>query len=570
MSTARHRSRRLRTLLGASFILAMVVAAGPAQAAQPRAASYPPLRVQANIGSPYLQNFNLCNPNAYGNQGGTQFGTIYETLYTVDYAKYIEHPMLATSYKWSKDLKTLTFTIRQGVKWSDGQPFTAKDVYFTLWTLPQTSKICGFDEAGTRNKPGNTVTMPGPNQVAIHFPTVDVTRFFGLVNGSWIVPEHIYRPHLKDIATWANANPVGTGPFTNLTNFTPQTFDLNKNTYYWQPGKPAFDTIRLQNFTSQDAANLAIEAGQSDWSGALIPNVARLYDARGPHYHHFYFPGLCANKLELLTTKYPYNVVAFRKALSMAINRQALSVNADYGYEPPANVQGISDITGKSGPWPEWVDKSIPQTLVQYNPQAARAMLQGAGFTYKNNKLIDPKGQPVSMNLIPTFYLPEANILVQNFKDIGIDVNVQNLVFGTYLDKMLKGNFDAVDAWCDGGRTPYWAYSGQLDVVNYRPIGTNDPAWNHMRWHDPKLDAIFAQYRGTIDPGKQRQLIYQMEHIYVDQLPTIPTVVEAVSEVYNDTNYTGFPTVSDNYAYLNPFGYPTDTELALLRLHPTH
>jgi len=250
MLTAHHRSRRLPTLLGASLILAMVVAAGPAQAAQPRASAYPPLRVQANIGSPYLQNFNLCNPNAYGNQGGTQFGTIYETLYTVDYAKYIEHPMLATSYTWSKDLKTLTFTIRQGVKWSDGQPFTAKDGYFTLWTLPQTSKVCGFDEAGTRNKPGNTVTMPSPNQVAIHFPTVDVTRFFSLVNGSWIVPEHIYRPHLKDIATWANPNPVGTGPFPNLANFTPQTFDLNKNAYYWQPGKPAFDTIRLQNFTS--------------------------------------------------------------------------------------------------------------------------------------------------------------------------------------------------------------------------------------------------------------------------------------------------------------------------------
>ena len=568
MLTAHHRSRRLRTLLGASSILAMVIATGPAQAAQPRATSSVPLRVQAGIGSPYVKNFNLCNPNLYGAQGGGAYGTIYETLYIVDYAKYIEHPMLATSYAWSKDLKTLTFTIRQGVKWSDGQPFTAKDVYFTLWTLPKATKLC--DELGVLGKPGPTVTMPSANQVAIHLPSVDVTRFFSLVNGSWIAPEHLFRPHLKDMATWADPNPVGTGPFTNLANFTPQTFDLNKNTYYWQPGKPAFDTIRFQDFTSNDAANLAMEAGQSDWGGNLIPNVARLYDARNPHYHHFYFPGLCANKLELLTTKYPYNLADFRKALSMAINRQALSVNANYGYEPPADVQGLSDITGKSGPWPEWVDKSVPQTLVQYNPAAARDMLKKAGFTYQNNKLIDPKGKPVSINLIPTFYLPEANILVQNFKDIGIEATIQNLQFGVYYDKMQKGNFDVVDAWCDGGRTPYWAYSGQLDVLNYAPIGQPARGWNYMRWHDPKMDALFATYRSTLDPGKQRQLINQMQRIYVDQLPTIPTVIEVVSELYNDTNYTGFPTASDNYAYLNPFGYPTDTELVLLRLHPTH
>lgn len=562
---AQSRSARLVAQVAASAAIIAAVALGPTQTPARAAhlgAAYPPLRVQAGIGSPYVKNFNLCGPNPYSYQGGALYGTIYEPLYIVDYEQYKQHPMLATSYKWSKDLKTLTFTIRQGVKWSDGVPFTAKDVYFTLWTLPQKTKLC--DEVGTLSKPGATVTMPSPDQVAIHFPTVDVTRFFGLVNNSWIVPEHQYSQHLKDLSTWTDPNPVGTGPFTRLESFTTQTFTLGKNPSYWQKGKPAFDTLELQSYTSQDAANLALEAGQSDWNNALIPNVSKLYDARNPqYYHHFYGGSLCDNKIELLNTKYPYSLPAFRKALSMAINRHALSVNADYGYEPPATIQGIDA-------WPSWMDKSIPQTLAQYNPTAARAMLKKAGFTWHSNQLIDPKGKPVTMNLIPTFYLAEANILAQNFKDIGIDVTVQNLQFATYFDQMQKGHFDAVDAWCDGGQTPYWPYAQQLDVTNYAPVGKAASGWNYERWHDPTLDKIFAAYRRTLDSGKQHQLVDQMQRIYVDQLPTIPTVMEIVTSNYNTQNYTGFPDASNNYAYSEPFGYPADTELILLRLRRTH
>jgi len=561
-------SRRVAVQTLVIAAVALVATVAPARAARPAAAAaaYPPLRVETGIGSPYVNNFNLCSPNLYGAQGGAAYGSIYEPLYIVDYEQYKEHPMLATSYQWSKDLKTLTFTIRQGVKWSDGVPFTAKDVYFTLWTLPKTTKLSTCDPLQvTSNNLVSSVTMPSPNQVAIHYATVDVTRFFGFVNGSWIAPEHQYSQHLKDMASWADPNPVGTGPFTQLQNFTSQTFDLVKNPHYWQPGKPAFDTLRLQSYTSTDAGNLALEAGQADWNNSLIPNVSRLYDARNPqYYHHFYGGSLCDNKLELLTTKYPYNLPAFRQALSMAINRRALSVNANYGYEPPATIQGID-------PWSSWIDRGIPQTLAQYNPAAAKAMLLKNGFTYKGGSLTDPHGQKVTMNLIPTFYLAESQILARNFGDIGIDVSVQNLQFADYFDRMQKGSFDAVDAWCDGGRTPYWPYSQQLDVLNYVPVGQKvTSGWNYERWHSPTMDSLFAQYRQTLDNGKQHALVNQMQRIYVDQLPTIPTVMEIVTSNYNTQNYTGFPDASNNYAYAQPFGYPADTELILLQIHPTH
>src|SRR5438128_9853081 len=202
-----------------SGLLVVAVALGPAHvpahAAHP-SQSYPPLRVETSIGSLLVRNFSLCNPNLYGGTGGAAYGTIYETLYIVDYARYVEHPMLASSYQWSKDLKTLTFTIRQGVRWSDGVPFSARDVYFTFWTLPKKTGLC--DELGVTGKKAAVtgVTMPAPDQVAIHFAAVDVTRFFSLVNGSWITPEHQYSQHLKDMATWTDPNPVGTEPVPRL------------------------------------------------------------------------------------------------------------------------------------------------------------------------------------------------------------------------------------------------------------------------------------------------------------------------------------------------------------------
>ena len=555
-----------RVLISAVLVVAATVV--PARAAHNRA-NLPPLVIWPNAWTSQLtRNFNPCS-NGSADTANVLYSAVYEPLYIIDSARYKEYPWLATSYKWSPDLTTLTFTIRHGVRWSDGQPFTAQDVYFTYATLP------GAKNAGLCANPkvAYTLTMPVSDQVVFHFKTRDSTQLFPLMHNQGILPAHIYAKQ-ANLGAWIQTNPVGTGPFTQVGAFTAQSFDVGKNPYYWQPGKPAFSTVREVIYTSLDAGNLALEAGQVDWGGSLIPRADRVYDSRNPNFHHFFPAGFTDDMLFLNTTRYPYNLVPFREALSLAMNRQAYNVNGRYGYGPPADIQAVADSTGATGPWPTWVDRSIPQTLTQYNPAAAKAMLTAAGFTYRNGgQLFDPKGHRVTMELLPTFTLGETQIMQQNFQAIGIDVSFKVLQYASFFDKMRHGAFDAVDGWNNGGPSPYYLYYNDLSGASYAPIGavpTSGNFYNWERWTSPAMDALMAQYRLTIDPGRQHELVNKMEQLYAQELPTIPTQVETVAEEYNTTNYTGFPTAGDNYAYSTPTGVGPDTVLMLTRIHPSH
>src|SRR5579875_2017305 len=167
------RRRASHLALGLSAILALICAGLPGVQAATRApaSNLPPLLLPVLQSTTFVRNFNPFSSNALDNKG-----SIYEPLYIVTYVNDGKQtPWLATAYQWSKDLKTLTFTIRQGVKWSDGQPLTAKDVYYTLM---QAKKNPAFDAAGLWTSLGATsANMVGADKVAIHFKTADVTRF---------------------------------------------------------------------------------------------------------------------------------------------------------------------------------------------------------------------------------------------------------------------------------------------------------------------------------------------------------------------------------------------------------
>ena len=168
----------------------------------------------------WVRNFEPLNPASiprWPTRGG-----IYEPLYVYNPIKATWVPWLATSYRWADDNKKLSFTIRTGVQWSDGMPFTAHDVAYTFNLTKE------YPALDTRNSWDylKSVNASSDTTLEVSFKRVYVPGF-DAVAGTFIVPKHIWSK-LSDPLKNSNPNPVGTGPFTEILRFDSQIWELGK------------------------------------------------------------------------------------------------------------------------------------------------------------------------------------------------------------------------------------------------------------------------------------------------------------------------------------------------------
>src|SRR2546423_4777826 len=171
--------------LAAALLVTTIAAVPAAHAARPTTTAGPPLTTTA-LNLPFTRNFN---PFAPAPPYGLTLNGIYEPLYVVSFVAQKQFPWLATGYSWSKDLKTLTFTIRKGVRWSDGQPLTPKDVVFSL-TMGQ--KNSAINPAGLWGPAGLAPRLTSSGTTpSIHFKKPDGTTLARIVDNQMIVPQHI-------------------------------------------------------------------------------------------------------------------------------------------------------------------------------------------------------------------------------------------------------------------------------------------------------------------------------------------------------------------------------------------
>jgi len=198
-------------------------------------------------------------------------GFVYEPLVYVDLLNnQAETPMLATSYTWT-DNKTITFNIRSGVKWNDGQPFSADDVAFTFNLMKSNEALdlyALWTGAGLQS-----VTANG-DKVTMSFANPAKSYFFQFANQVGIVPKHIWST--GDAAakpdTWDDPNPVGTGPFM-VNPCTPNNIQYTANPNFWQPGKPYIQKLEYPAYLDNGPANLDLASGKAQWGSQFIPNI---------------------------------------------------------------------------------------------------------------------------------------------------------------------------------------------------------------------------------------------------------------------------------------------------------
>jgi peptide/nickel transport system substrate-binding protein len=559
--------------VGAALVIAALTAARIAPAA-PLAAAYSAKAhsclVMTGSGDPaFTKNFN---PYIATGLPSGQFirGAMYEGLIVNPEGGKPAVPWLARSWKWSNSNKTLTLNIAKGVKWSDGKAMTASDVVYSL-TAGRQNKI--MDLIGVTRPDTNisSVSAKGSYTVVINLKTADSQFIAATLNGQYVIPRHIWSK-VADPATWTNPNPVGTGPFTKITRFTTQDFVFSKNPHYWQAGKPLINCLEYVQAASNDAALALAQSGQVDWTHNFVPNVAQAYEAKDKaHFHSFYATTAYPISLVFDNNTYPYSIVAFRKALSMAIDRNTVSKLGEYGYAPP------TDAIGLNGLFPGWVKdasvKAQAKALATYSPTAAKKLLTDNGFTYKGSKLLDPKGNAVNLDIHVisgwSDWVASNQIITKNLQDIGIDSNVKLEPDWNSWYPNAFATKNPTLLWQNGSQaSPYGYFNANLSQNSLIPSGTDASStgnWSHT--YNAAATALLNQWKVTLDLKKQQAIATELEKIWLQNLPIVPLFVGPRWSTYSTKYFHCFASPKNFYG--DPiFSTFPDNSLSFTRICP--
>jgi peptide/nickel transport system substrate-binding protein len=471
-------------------------------------------------------------------------------------------PVLATGYSWSNGGTTLTLDIRPGVKWNDGKPFSASDVAFTFNMIRANP---GLDTDGTPVPV--SATAPSPTQAVLTFSAPEYTNLF-LIGQTYIVPEHIWSK--VNPATFADPNPVGTGPFM-LDKFSAQGFTLKQNPYYWDKKAVHIPEISYPSYSQNFNVVNPLATGQIDLAGNDIANVQGVYLAKSPDNHTYSTssPYYSANNVVSLTfnvTKAPLNDPAVRQAISYGIDRQQLSAQGETGYELPATSTAGILLPGGSS----FLEPSLANNLpAAGDPAKVKSILTADGWTMTGGKWTKG-GKTISFSIadpIPySDYYLDAQAIAKQLNALGFNVTVDGIGNPTvWQSDLTDGTFDAAIHWSNQGPGPYYVYDGWLDAKLSAPVGK--PAANDLgRWNNAATQTALAQFAGSNTPSVQTAAIDSLENIMNSQVPVAPLLYGAAWWQYSTRDYTGWPSSSD--PFMNPSVNSPYLEETVLHLKP--
>lgn len=545
------RSRRLRATLalGAAAVSATLLLSGCVAGGGGDAGAM--LTVPREDMGTFSQNFNPFSPSA----APMTKEAVYESMLVYNPADGNVVPRLAESWESSEDGLSQTFHLRDGVKWSDGKPFTGKDI---VTTFDIQRKL--FEGSFTYL---DKVEAVDDSTVVFTFNRAFSPALFE-IGQQLIVPDHIWA-NQSDPEKFENKEPVGTGPFTQVSNFQAQSFDLLPNPEYWGDVKIA--GVRNLAFAGNDGANLAAINGDVDWTQAYMPDIQSTYVDKDPEHRHFWFPPTGSEiNWQLNTTLPMFSDPNVRKALSMAIDREQVIDVGMSGYTVPA------DCTGLSGNYDEWRDASIADncTWTVRDLDGAAEMLDAAGYKEgANGKRTTPEGQPfeftISVGSTSTDWLSVANIIAQNLEEIGVTATVDAPDWAAVVAGYETGDFQTGIVWSDNAPTPWHYYRALMGSETVKPVGEQAFS-NYHRFSDPRADELLAAFTATADEASQKDLMNQLQALYDEEAPAVPLFPGPEWGAYTDARFTGWPTEEDPYATLSQRS-PT-TVLILTRLAP--
>jgi peptide/nickel transport system substrate-binding protein len=409
-------------------------------------------------------------------------------------------PDLATGWSWSEDGKQLTFPLRHGVKWHDGNPFTAADVKCT-WEL-----LLGTASEKLRINPRkswyrnlDTVTTNGDYEVTFHLKRPQPALLSLLASGwSPVYPCHVSPREMR-------TKPIGTGPF-RFAEFKPnEMIKTVRNPDYWKPGRPYVDAIEWQIMKDLTTRNLAFIAGHSDISSPYGTTVPLLTDvkAQRPDAVCVLISTNVSRNLIVNRDKPPFDNPELRRAMALTLDRKAFI---------DILTQGKGDIGATMLPPPEglWgMPAELLKALPGYDPDvaksraAARRIMEKLGYG-PNNRL----AVTVSSRNIPAYRDPSV-ILIDQLKEIYIDGVLEPVETANWFPKVYRKDYTV--------------------GLNGTESGVDDPDQNfyenyvcgaernYTGYCNPEVDKLVDQQSAETDIEKRKQLVWQIERILAEE-----------------------------------------------------
>jgi peptide/nickel transport system substrate-binding protein len=403
-------------------------------------------------------------------------------------------PDLATGWSTNEEGTELIFPLRQGVKWHDGKPFTAKDVKCT-WDLlaGKTSEKLRINPRKSWYSNVEEVTAKGDYEVTFRLKRPQPALLALLATG-WapIYPCHVPPRDMR-------SNPIGTGPF-KFVEFKPnEVIRVTKNPDYWKEGRPYLDGIEWTIIRDVSTRNLAFIAGKVDLyspHGVTIP-ILKEIKSQAPQAICEVAPTNVNRTLIINRDKPPFDNADLRRAMSLTLDRKAFI---------DIITEGQGDIGGTMLPAPEGVWSMPPEmlkTLPGYDPDLAKNRTQARAIVQKLGYGPDKRlAVTVSTRNIPP-YRDAAVILIDQLKEIYIDGVLDAVDTAQWYPRLMRKDFtiglnvseSAVDD------------PDQQFYENY--VCTADR--NYTGYCSPELDKLVDQQSAESDKEKRKQLVWEIE-----------------------------------------------------------
>jgi len=424
------------------------------------------------------ESLGMENINVFDNESIWIFQQMFESLYTVSADGKSVKPWLATGYDLSDDKLTYTFHLREGVKFHNGQPMTSADVKFSIDKARDPKTGWGFIDVAIKS-----VEAPDPNTVVIttKYPWAPLVADIALFNNA-ILPKDYAGMSQKDFY----ANPIGTGPFKWDHWTHGKEIKLVKNPDYWQKGKPYLDSVTWTTVPTDATRELQLKGGQAQIDE--FPPFSTIDTLKQT-------PGITMNLFPSTRTDYlpvnfkvkPFDDVHVRRAISYAIDRQAMIDSVLFGYAEPAN--------SFMPPQVPYYDKASPG--LQYDLEKAKQeMAQSSvpnGFSFE---LSVGSGDDTQTQI--------AQILQESLKQIGIDMKIRKVDPSVQFQQQQEYDYEMTFA--------YWTMDiADPDELVSFAVDNKTAGSFFTDYNDPQQIEWTHQAQATFDTGQRQELYSQIQ-----------------------------------------------------------